>query len=62
MPNLTTAGLNYNYKADLPIQSIMSQAPIMKFDYQPFDEAERLVQVIPVGAAGHSSNGHPSRL
>ncbi len=36
MPNLTTAGLNYNYKADLPVQSIMSQAPIMKFDYQPF--------------------------
>jgi hypothetical protein len=36
MPNLTTPGLNYNYKADLPIQSIMSQAPIMKFDFQPW--------------------------
>jgi hypothetical protein len=34
-PNLTTAGLNYNYQGVLPTQSIMSQAPIMKIDYQP---------------------------
>ena len=36
MPNLpTTPGVPYNYQATLPVQSIMSQAPIMKFDYVP---------------------------
>ena len=35
-PNLTTPGLNYNYRETLPVQSIMSQAPIMKFDFQPW--------------------------
>jgi len=35
-PNLTTPGLNYNYRETLSAQSIMSQAPIMKFDFQPF--------------------------
>lgn len=36
MPNVNTPGLPYNYEATLPSQSIMSQAPIMKFDYQPW--------------------------
>jgi hypothetical protein len=36
MPNLTTPGLNYNYQATLPTQDIVSHAPIMKFDYQPW--------------------------
>jgi len=36
MPNVTTPGLNYNYLGTLPTQSIMSQAPIMKIDYQPW--------------------------
>lgn len=36
MPNMTTPGLNYNYQGTLPSQSIMSQAPIAKIDYQPW--------------------------
>ncbi len=36
MPNLSTPGLNYNYRATLPIQDITSQAPILKLDLQPF--------------------------
>jgi opacity protein-like surface antigen len=35
MPNINTPGLNYNYQGTLPSQSIMSQAPIAKIDYQP---------------------------
>lgn len=38
MPNISTPGLNYNYQGTLPAQSIMSQAPIMKFDYQPLQK------------------------
>lgn len=38
MPNINTPGLNYNYQGTLPAQSIMSQAPIMKFDYQPLQK------------------------
>jgi hypothetical protein len=36
MPNMATPGLNYNYQGLLPAQSIMSQAPIAKIDYQPW--------------------------
>jgi len=36
MPNLNVPGLPYNYQATLPSQSIMSQAPIFKIDYQPW--------------------------
>jgi hypothetical protein len=35
MPNISTPGLNYNYQGILPTQSITSQAPISKIDYQP---------------------------
>jgi len=35
MPNVTTPGLPYNYEVPFPSQSVMSQAPDMKFDYQP---------------------------
>jgi hypothetical protein len=38
MPNIDTPGLNYNYQATLPVQDIMSQAPITKIDYQPWDK------------------------
>ncbi|MGQ9633141.1 MAG: carboxypeptidase regulatory-like domain-containing protein [Bryobacteraceae bacterium] len=38
MPNLDTPGLNYNYRAELPVQNIRSQAPITKIDYQPWDK------------------------
>jgi hypothetical protein len=34
-PNVSTPGLNYNYQGFLPTQSIASQAPISKIDYQP---------------------------
>jgi hypothetical protein len=38
MPNLTATNLPYNYTGTLAPQSIMSQEPIMKIDYQPFQK------------------------
>jgi Carboxypeptidase regulatory-like domain len=37
-PNLTATNLPYNYTGTLTPQSIMSQEPIMKIDYQPFQK------------------------
>ena len=38
MPNLAATNLPYNYTGTLAPQSIMSQEPIMKIDYQPFQK------------------------
>jgi hypothetical protein len=38
MPNLTATNLPYNYTGTLAPQSIMSQEPIVKIDYQPFQK------------------------
>jgi hypothetical protein len=36
MPNVAATNLPYNYTATLPAQSLMSQEPIVKIDYQPW--------------------------
>ncbi len=38
MPNLAATNLSYNYTGTLAPQSIMSQEPIAKIDYQPFQK------------------------
>jgi len=38
LPNLTANNLSYNFTETLAPQSIMSQEPIMKIDYQPFQK------------------------
>jgi hypothetical protein len=37
-PNIAATNLPYNYSATLPAQSLMSQEPIVKVDYQPWNK------------------------
>ncbi|HUI56563.1 MAG TPA: carboxypeptidase-like regulatory domain-containing protein [Bryobacteraceae bacterium] len=38
MPNMTQTNLPYNYTGTLAPQNIMSQEPVMKIDYEPFQK------------------------
>ncbi len=38
MPNVTVPGVAYNYEGIRPSQSIMSQQPVLRIDYQPWDK------------------------
>ena len=38
MPNVDTPGVGYNYEGTRPNQSLMSQQPVVRIDYQPWDK------------------------